>query len=103
MVEIVASGKPDPTSKPLRPMMRFADLIWRGPRNMPEKCIDEMIQEYAGKLMKEGFSPAVVAEKFLSLGTDLFQTLFGTAATATRLEATANALRNKMVSDAKPT
>jgi hypothetical protein len=69
---------------------------------MPEKCIDEMIQEYAGTLMKEGFSPAVIAEKFLSLGTDLFQTLFGAAAAATRLEAAANALRDKAVSGAEP-
>jgi hypothetical protein len=62
---------------------------------MFEKNIDEMIQEYAGTLMKEGFSPAVIAEKFLSLGADLFQTLNGTAATAARLEAAAKSLRDK--------
>jgi hypothetical protein len=66
---------------------------------LTEKSIDEMIQEYAGTLMKEGFPPAVIADKFLSLGTGLFQTLNGTAATATRLQAAANALRDKGASD----
>jgi hypothetical protein len=61
---------------------------------MAEKSIDEMIQAYAATLMKEGFSPAVIADKFLSLGTGLFQTLNGTAATAARLEAAAKSIRD---------
>ena len=49
-----------------------------------EKTIDEMIQEYAATLMKEGFQPEVIAEKFMSLGAGLFETMNGTAATAAR-------------------
>ena len=66
---------------------------------MAEKTIDEMIQEYAATLMKEGFPPVVIADKFLSLGADLFQTMNGTAATAARLEAAAKALRDTAASD----
>jgi hypothetical protein len=49
--------------------------------------------------MKDGFLPAVIADKFLSLGAGLFQTLNGTAATAGRLEAAAKALRDEAASD----
>lgn len=59
-----------------------------------EKTSDEMIQEYAATLMKEGFQPEVIAEKFMSLGAGLFETMNGTAATAARLEAAAKALRD---------
>jgi hypothetical protein len=83
-------------------MMRLADRKPQGARNMAEKSIDEMIQEYAGTLMKAGFPPVVIADKFLSLGADLFQTLNGTAATATRLQAAANVLRDKAASDVRP-
>jgi hypothetical protein len=67
-----------------------------------EKNIDEMIQAYAATLMKDGFLPAVIADKFLSLGAGLFQTLNGTAATAGRLEAAVKALRDKAASDERP-
>jgi hypothetical protein len=69
---------------------------------MAEKTIDEMIQEYAATLMKDGFPPVVIADKFLSLGAGLFQTMNGTAATAARLEAAATALRDKAASDERP-
>jgi hypothetical protein len=67
-----------------------------------EKNINEMIQAYAATLMKDGFLPVVIADKFLSLGAGLFQTLYGTAATAGRLEAAAKALRDKAASDERP-
>jgi hypothetical protein len=69
---------------------------------MAEKTIDEMIQEYAATLMKEGFPPVVIADKFMSLGTGLFETMNGTAATAARLEAAAKALRDTAASDKRP-
>jgi len=61
-----------------------------------------MIQAYAATHMKDGFLTAVIADKFLSLGADLFQTLHGPAATAGRLEAEAKALRDKAASDERP-
>jgi hypothetical protein len=67
-----------------------------------EKNIDELIQAYAATLMKDGFLPAVIADKFLSLGAGLFQTLNGTAATAGRLEAAVKGLRDKAASDERP-
>ncbi len=65
-----------------------------GDRHGGRKTIDEMIKEYAATLMKEGFQPEVIADKFMSLGAGLFETMNGTAATAARLEAAAKALRD---------